>query len=283
MATASGSMAPPEPSSGSMSDRQPEESAEADEHGLVDHLRAAIRQNVARRADYRRRGGMRAWMLSVVLVAHERSILPFAVALDRRAEPFQNQGIPILAADLQPMSLSPPPSRQLDGVGPMARDDLRAVRQSLRTATRNARSALRQLDLARAAFALAEALDAVEAAESRSGARLALTAHVLESAGVSAANGVGYADQSKGRSLPLSQRFVAGQLLLLPGALRLDALAGPVHARGVPIFTDDVPPVPFREALATLKSRQLEGQPPSSSQAVLSPDHVPSPSGRGTG
>ena len=282
----SGSMALLEPSNGSMSDRQPEERTDATEDGLVDHLRAAIRQNVSRRADYLRRGGVRAWMLSVVLVAHERSLLPFAALLDRQARPFQRQGIPILSADLQPMSLSPPPGRQLDGVGPMMTADLRAVRQGLRVARRNARSALRQRDLSHAAFELAEALDTVVSAEARSGARLALTAHVLESAGVSAANGVSYADQSGGRSLPLSRRFVAGQLLLLPGALRLDVLAGPVHARGVPIFIDDVPPVPFHEACAALHARQIDSQQPGSrrvnSGSTRVPQSVPLPGGEGT-
>ena len=111
-----------------MSERQPDGADEPAESGLVDHLRAAIRQNVARRADYAQRGGWRAWGLSVVLVAHERSLLPFAALLDRRAAPFQREGIPILAADLQPMALSPPPGRQLEGVGPMPSGALREVR-----------------------------------------------------------------------------------------------------------------------------------------------------------
>lgn len=235
-----------------MSEHQHKAESGAVEHGLVDHLRAALRQNLARRPDYHRRGGRRAWMLSVTLVAHERSILPFAAFLDRQARPFQREGIPILSADLQPMSLSPPPGRQLEAVVPMGAEDLAWVRSSLRSARRAARAALRRKDLRQAALELATALDEVEAAEARSGARLALTAHVLESAGVSAANGVTYAERSDERTLPLSRRFVAGQLLLLPGALRLDALAGPVHARGVPILIDDVPPVPFRDALRQL-------------------------------
>ncbi|MEO0557155.1 MAG: hypothetical protein AAF170_03110 [Bacteroidota bacterium] len=232
----------------------PDRQLEHAEDGLVDHLRAAIRQNVARREDYRRRGGLRAWLLSAALVAHERSILPFAALLDRQARPFQREGIPILSADLQPMALSPPPGRQLEDAGPMAAEDLATVRTSLLAGIRAARRSLHCNDLRQAARALATVLDAVEAGEVRSGARLALTAHVVESAGVSAANGVTYSDQSGGQTLALSRRFVNGQLLLLPGALRLDALAGPVHARGVPIFIDDVPPVPFREALHQLEA-----------------------------
>ena len=246
------------------------------EHGLVDHLRAAIRQNVSRRADYRRQGGWRAWMLSVMLVGHERLLLPFALLLDRRARPFQRKGIPILSADLQPMALSPPPGRQLDGVGPMSGEDRRVVMQSVRGATRDTRSALRASDLDGAAFALAAALEVLEAAEARSGARWALSAHVIESAGVSAANGVAYAEQSNGHTVALSRRFVMGQVLLLRGALMLDILAGPIHARGVPIFIDDVPPVPFREALAALDSRQ----PVVSS--TRTPHPVPLPGGEGT-
>lgn len=218
------------------------------EAGLAGHLRAAIRQNLARRPGYRRRGGPRAWALSVALVAHERALLPVAGLLDRQARPFEAAGLTPLAG-LQPISASPPPGRVLEGVGAISRLDLVAVGRAVRDAAGAVLGAVRQGDLAAAAAALARALDAVEACEA-GGVRLALTAHVIESAGLSALGGLEPAARTAGRTLGLSRRFVAGQLGLLPGALALDALAGPVHARGVPLFVDDVPPVPFRAALA---------------------------------
>jgi hypothetical protein len=85
----------------------------------------------------------------------------------------------------------------------------------------------------------------VRQAEAASGCRLALTAHVLESAGFAAANGGRWADLSEGETLPLSVRFVQGHLLLLGAALRLDRAAHPVHARGAGQFVNDLPPIPF--------------------------------------
>lgn len=249
-----------------MPDRQLETTEEAVEHGLVDHLRAAIRQNVARRPDYQRRGGWRAWMLSVVLVAHERALLPFAVRLDRQARPFQREGIPILSADLQPMSLSPPPGRQLEGVGAWPKDWHQPLFDTVLDSVRTVRSLMRTSTLDTTQFRavaheVAKGLDALEVVERATRARLALTAHVAESIGVTAVNAVRYAEASQRRTLRLSRRFVLGQLLLLPGAVRLDLMAGIVHARGVPIFIDDVPSVPFHEALAALEARQLERLP----------------------
>ena len=227
------------------------------EHGLVDHLRAAIRQNVARRGDYRRRGGWRAWALSVVLVGHERALLPAAALLDRQARRFWREGLPVLAADLEPLARSPPPGRRLDGVRAVPRRALRWLAGFAWASTRELGALLRRRgfradrfrDVARAVGA---ALDALALLEDRFGARCALTAHVLESIGVTAVNGLAYAERSGGRTAALSRRFAAGQVLLLPGAVLLDALAGPVHARGVPLFVDDVPPVPFRAALRPL-------------------------------
>ena len=249
------------------------------EHGLVDHLRAAIRQNVARRAGYRRRGGWRAQALSVTLVAHERSLLPFAALLDRQARRFQREGIPVLAADLQRMALSPPPGRQLDGVRAVPRRELGWPAGFAWMAARELGAVLRRrgfhADRFRDAARVVEgALDALALLEGMFGARFALTEHVLESIGISALNGLAYAEQSQGRTVTLSRRFAAGQVLLLPGAVTLDVLAGPVHARGVPLFIDDVPPVPFRAALRQLDDRSDSVRIPS--------DDVPSPIGRGT-
>ncbi|GAB5536527.1 MAG: hypothetical protein Rubg2KO_27760 [Rubricoccaceae bacterium] len=272
-----------------MSDPDRQLEAEHQEYGLVDHLRAAIRQNVARRADYRRRGGLRAWGLSVVLVAHERSLLPFAALLDRKAKPFQREGIPILAADLQPMHFSPPPGRQLEGVGAVPWSERALPAAFLWETIRAFRSALRRRGFEAGRFrdiaAIADgALYGLELAEGVTTARFALTGHVLESLGLSAINGLAYAEPSDGQTVPLSRRFVAGQVLLLPGALSLDLLAGPAHARGVPIFIDDVPPVPFREAWQALQSRQLDSHSalPPHSITRCRPYDVPSPEGRGT-
>ena len=229
------------------------------EHGLVDHLRAAIRQNIARRPDYRRRGGGRAWALSVVLVGHERSLVPIAALLDRQARRLWREGVPVLAADLQPLALAPPPGRSLGGVRAVPRGERGALVRFAWTTVRALGACLRRRgfhadrfrDVART---VEGALDALERLEGASAARFALTAHVLESIGIASLNGLAYAARSEGRTVPLSRRFAAGQVLLVPGAVVLDVLAGPVHARGVPLFVDDVPPVPFRAAL-----RQLDG------------------------
>ena len=173
-----------------------------------------IALNRSRRADYRQRGGRRAALLSRALVAAERSLLPSARVLDRWAARFAP--LPILAAELSPMSAAPDALRPLPAPG-HAHDG--------------------------GTDRLGRLVARLRERERKTGRHLALAVHVAESARLMHLRGADYARQSGGATRHLTRALVAGHLALLPFALALDRLAAPVHARGVGIFVNDVPAV----------------------------------------
>ena len=203
---------------------------------LADHLRDAIRLNRSRRAGYRQRGGLRADVLSRLLVASERALLPVAVLLDAQAARLP---APILAAELSDLARAPAADRPLPAL--VRSQDAPRPLGPLR---RHARHALARRDFATAARALDHLARALRQRERFDGRRRALAVHVAESAGVMAARGAAYARQTDGASEALSVRLVRGHLALLPAALALDRLAAPVHARGVGLFVNDLPAIP---------------------------------------
>ena len=202
---------------------------------LTEHLRDAIRLNRARRADYRRRGGLRADLLSRALVAAERALLPAAWWLDREAARYD---VPVLRPALADMAEAPSPDQPLCD---LPRTDHASP---LRPALSSARSALWRDDLDQAAAALVRAEWALRHTEQTHQRHGALARHLLESAARFAEVGADAARQSGGATRGLSRRIVLGHLALLPLSRVLDRLAAPVHARGVGLFVHDVPPIP---------------------------------------
>ena len=201
---------------------------------LAQHLRDAVRLNRQRRAAYRA-GGWRAAVLSRVLVASERLLVPVARRLDAQAA---RHPVPILAADLADLADAPPADRPLR-IGPPTGEA-----PALRPLRRSARRAVGARHLNAAAEALDALVDALRQAERADGRHRALAVHVAESAAWMAARGATYARQTDGATLPLSVRLVRGHLALLPVARVLDRLAAPVHRRGVGLFVNDLPPIP---------------------------------------
>ena len=211
-------------------------SAQTQATPLERHLRDAVRLNRSRRAGYRQRGGRRADVLSRLLVASERALLPVARRLDAQAARFP---VPILAAELADMRQAPAPDRSLPALARSPADPPR-----LRTRRRDVGRALARLDLDAAARALDGVVRALRQHERADGRRRALAVHVAESARWMAARGAAYARQTDGATLGLSRRLVRGHLALLPAARALDRLAAPVHARGVGLFVNDLPAIP---------------------------------------
>ena len=217
------------------------EGASIETHGLAAHLQDAIRLNRARWASYVRLGGVRAGFVSSLLIAAEAALLPFAHALDRAARPYVEAGVPILVADLMPMPASglPEVAREVNASPQPACLRLGHLRLGAVC------HALRGGAFPEAADALAAALGVVRDAEAEEGRAYALTAHVLESAGLMALRALVYAEASGGETGALSRRIVAGHLPLMRAALGLDRLAHPVQAHGIPLLVSDLPAIPF--------------------------------------
>lgn len=212
--------------------------------GLDAHLADAIALNRARRAGYVERGGVRAALLSRALVGAERALRPAARWLDRRAAPFWAEGVPILAAELSDMAAAPPVDRPVGGVGP----------NGSRSETRPAldlRPARRALRAGRFCACARE----IDAAVVGLGGAAPLARHVLESAGLMALRGAAYAEATGGATAPLTRDLVRGHLALVPLARALDRAAAPFWARGVGLFVNDLPAVPFEAEIAATPPR----------------------------
>ena len=201
---------------------------------LGTHLRDAIRLNRARRAGYRRRGGLRAGALSRVLVGAERALLPLVDRFDREAA---RLGLD-LGAPLADLSDAPDADTPLPDLASLGRT------VSTRPARAVVRRALRAGDLDRAGLGFVRWERTVRHAEARSRRHRALERHVLESAATFAAWGAGAA-RRRPEAGPLVRQIVRGHLPLLPLARALDRLAAPVHRRGAGLFVNDLPPIPL--------------------------------------
>ena len=202
------------------------------------HVREAIALNRQRRAGYVRAGGLRAALVSRALVGSERALLPVARTLDAEA---RRAGCETWAAAFAPMHAAPEPTRPVTGSRAGARGAAVAFARGARPLARAGR-ALARGETDEAAAHLDAALARVrEAAESR-GLHLAMTVHLLESARLALSLAGG--ERARGRCAGPLARFARLHLAGLGLALQLDAHAAPLHARGVGLIANDLPPIP---------------------------------------
>ena len=120
---------------------------------------------------------------------------------------------------------------------PRAPPDLRPARRHLRAGRLQA-----------CAVEIAAALGAL-------GGAAPVTRHVLESAGLMALRGAAYAEATGGATAPLTRDLVRGHLALVPVARMLDRAAAPLWARGVGLFVNDLPAIPFEEEMRAAPPR----------------------------
>ncbi len=199
------------------------------------HVREAIALNRQRRPGYVRAGGARAALVSRLLVGSERALVPLARRLDRRAE--REGSVEALASVLSPMSAAPHAARPVSGP---ARGAGVCARLAARLAPPLARA---DRELRRGGTprdGLAQILDTLREASGASGLHLAMSTHLAESALLAASR----IPLHPGPLHPSLATFVRLHLAGLPLALALDAFAAPLHARGVGLLANDLPPIP---------------------------------------
>ena len=198
------------------------------------HVREAIALNCQRRAGYVRAGGSRAALVSRLLVGSERALLPLARRQDAQAAAADCD--PVWASVFAPMSSAPPQSRPVRGAVSAALACERAAGEAARPLAL-AKRALGRGGALEAAAALDDALGRVEGAAHAGDVHLAMTRHLLESARLASVRALGPC------AGPLAS-FARWHLRGFRFALTLDALAAPLHARGVGILANDLPPIP---------------------------------------
>lgn len=206
---------------------------------MTDHFRDAIRLNQARRPLYAELSGGESLAVSRRLILFEKAALPAALAIDALAHRFQRAGVPVVSLDLVPMADVPAfaesgPSQPLSDFTPV---DGRTVARRLRAALRAGGFA----GVSRAVF--------IELARLEGQPRFhALLRHMLES--IRRVANLAPCHERLARSLKvgstrtLSRMMLESHFLVLGESCRIDVLAAPVQARGLPIVAQDVPPIP---------------------------------------
>lgn len=225
----------------------PQQSAPTSCHGgMLQHLDEAIALNTSRRDYYASRAGGRSYLLSTTLISLEKMSRSAAAVFDREAKPFQQAGIPIVSADFIPMRGLPLASKppQLRNVADKAH--VRELSQQL-TDYRKAMPKIRtEQDLRQVAALSYRMLETIERTEQSAGSHFAMTKHVVESIGMAALNGLRWAAQSGGKTVPLTAKLAESQELALLSSLWIDKQAQHCHAKGVGIIVNDVPHIPFK-------------------------------------
>ena len=203
---------------------------------FAEHLREAISLNELRRPLYAAATGGESDSVSRELIALERASLIFAKKLDERARPYQDAGIGLLCDEFVSMTLTPTFRLGDASTAPFRPRPLRLFHRTTRALRRGGYAALSgQLET--------ELHDIPEGSA-------CLTRHLLESTLRAANLAPGHAAGASnlGMESPdgLSRAFIFAQLASLPEAARLDRKAESLHAQGVPILCNDVPPIPPR-------------------------------------
>ncbi len=208
---------------------------------MKNHMLEAAALNESRKPGYSSRTQGKSEPISDKLIAGEKLAVPLAQDVDARALPYQERGIAIVCDDFIPMANTPP-----------YRDTFPFVPQPL--------SAFHKTDAAAMVSALSAAYDkegfagvkeaAIHARESIESVPTyhCLVRHMLEStirvATLAPLHDAKARDRGLSSTIPLSLHMLQLHLASMPDSADLDAEAAPLHAVGVPIICQDVPPIP---------------------------------------
>ena len=189
--------------------------------------------------------GRPARRASDLLIRTEYLCLPFALVFDRRARRFNEAGIPIVQDDFVSMEEirdphDPPTYTNRAGQGEFA-----ALSAELNEYRRCLGDSARTLDFEQAARDTARMVAAVAERQIRCETHFAMVLHLLESIGLAAANAIRFSELSAGKTRSLSRSLLMLEAKGLRSAVTLDRRAQAVHARGVGIIVNDLPPIPF--------------------------------------
>ena len=218
------------------------------------HLAEALHLNRERAAHYAAMSSGKSRPATIALLLMEQGARPLAWLFDRLAAPHNARGCGVIRDDFVPMADTPATSTPLRYRGAMPCFALNRASHLLQvTRTSLTQHALRG-DLQGAALVAVTALHAIERAEHRSGAHLAMSRHLLESIAYGAANGVRHSKHSDGASVWLSLALLLLQAWSLRLALPIDRLAQRAHQAGAGIVVNDVPPIPAHAAVRALRT-----------------------------
>jgi len=207
---------------------------------FFNHINEAIAINQTRRPLYAGLTDGESLAVSNALIYKEQLARPIAVMFDMSARPWQEHGIDIVCDELVSTDLTPEFQSQVEVPSvPL--------------------SAFQKTDGDELSWRLSSALsrDGFEGLSAVASDELAALAdtpsyhcmirHVLESilrfANLAPGHDVEAERLGLGSPRPVSRDLILAQISTLPGASDIDEMAAPLHARGIPIICQDVPPI----------------------------------------
>lgn len=208
---------------------------------FFNHINEAIAINQWRRPLYAGLTDGESLAVSNALIYKEQLARPIAVMFDMSARPWQDHGIDLVCDELVSSDLTPEfesqaevPSVPLSAFQKTDGDEL----------SWRLRSALSRDGFEGLSTVVSEELVAL----AENPGYHCMVRHVLESilrcANLAPGHEVEAERLGLGSPLPVSRDMILAQISTLPGCSDIDEIAAPLHARGIPIVCQDVPPIP---------------------------------------
>ncbi len=215
------------------------------EGGLYEHLADAIRSHESRMPYYAGKTKGKSDPIFKKIATLQRLNLPIAWYIDLQARRFQNDGIPIVTADLVNMktifpAAQPPAFKRI-----MTLQTLNEVRQHVKAFQKKAMRSLKNAAFYDVAAATHELVTWIRQLERQHGAHLAMTVHMLDSIGYTALHADGYQKRTGGETDNLARQFLAIQIFPMQECLPTDHKAQVLHGMGAGVIVNDVPEIPF--------------------------------------
>lgn len=212
-------------------------------HCFREHLSEAITLNRHRLRRYAHLSAGRSVPISLILMSTEVMALPIASVFDRRARPYHDAGVLVMQDLFVSMSLSPAFNEEFELPPPprsaYEKPDASALIGALRFAHKEG-----GFDGLR--FCVADELNKLESAQHYH----CMLRHLLESIGriayfapvhkkMSVERGLNYAGDVTNLHLGLLKTH----LMTIRTGIHIDKMCVPLHAKGLPIVFQDVPPI----------------------------------------
>ena len=211
------------------------------------HLKEAIKTNQARRQYYAQQTKGYSKSLSNQLIFFEKILLPIATQIERKAQKFNQQGIPIIQEDFSSMTQikaveTPPIYTNI-----ATKETAKTIQNHLNTYKKKCKNALAQNDLKNIIKFSQTIHHQIEEIEENAQCHFAMTKHLIESLGYQAIQGEKYNKQSKGTTIKLSKKMIHLHLMGINFLLlSFDKKAQKCHQLGIGIIVNDIPTIPLK-------------------------------------
>lgn len=211
------------------------------------HLKEAIKINQARRQYYAQQTKGYSKSLSNRLIFFEKILLPVATQIEKKAEKFNKQGIPIIQEDFISMKQIKPVETPPIYTNIAPKETAKTIQRHLNNYKKKCKNALKQNNLQNIIEASQTIFHQIEQIEETHQCHFAMTKHLIESLGYQAIQGKKYNQQSKGTTLKLSKQMIHLHLMGISFLLlSFDKKAQKCHQLGIGIILNDVPTIPLK-------------------------------------